>query len=147
MEQTEGKDLFEIKLNDPGKMYIRKFAVLARVMILVGLFISLIHITSTVLRYTSFDPELYANYKYYLLEHKFLPYYTVIYCLLFYPQMYTYWQVTKCLRKGLNYNDEAVFNKAFQALFRYSVFGVILMALSVLSYGFELFVFIKYYTN
>jgi hypothetical protein len=147
MGPTEQKDLFDIKLSASGKFYIRKFAIVARIIILTGLIISFIHIASTMIRYISFDSSLYAKYEYLSLENKLLPYYTAIYCILFYPQMYFYWQVTKYLRKGLDFNDDETFNKAFRALFRYSVFGLSSVLLSSLSYGFELFIFIKYYLN
>jgi len=147
MEQTGQKDLFEIKLNESGRIFILKFAFLARIIIVLGIIISLIHIASTVIRYIIFDPSVYSSYPYLLLENSFLPYYTVFYCILFYTQMYFYWQLTKYLRKGLKYKDEQMFNRAFRSLFRFSAFGVASMILSLLSYGFELFVFIKYYLN
>jgi len=43
MEKTGREDLFEIKLNDSGKMYIRKFAFISRIIIIIGLVISFIH--------------------------------------------------------------------------------------------------------
>jgi len=140
--------LFEIKINASGKHYIRKFSFFARVTILIGIGISLIHITSSLIHYYFiFDESNYGDYKYLLLEYKLLPYYIVFYCLLFYTQMYFYWQVVKYLKKGLDYNDEEIFNKAFPILFRYSVFGVASLLLSSIFYGFELFVLIKYYVK
>ena len=147
MVQTETHDLFEIKLSASGKTYLRKFAFFTRLMILIGIVISLIHIASTLARHFTIDVSVYDNYEYLLIEHKLLPYYTAFYCLLFYPQMYLYWQVARYLKKGLNYNDEETFNKAFHALLRYSVFGVASLLLSLISYGFELFTLIKYYAN
>jgi hypothetical protein len=147
MEPTETNDLFGIRVNASGKLYIRKFAFFARLMILIAIIISLIHVASTLTRYFVLDPAIYSDYKYLQLEHQLMPYYTAFYCLLFYPQMYLYWQVTRYFKKGMNYNDEETFNKAFQALSRYSVLGVASLILSSISYGFELFVFIKYYVN
>lgn len=147
MEQTGKQDLFEIKLNDSGKLYIRKFAVIARIAIVIGIIISFIHIATTVMWYTNYAPLVDNRDSYFLLEYRFLPYYIVFYCLLFYPQMYLYWQVTKYLRNGLKDINEQTFNKAFRSLFKFSVFGVASLLLSSLFYGFELFVFIKRYLN
>ena len=147
MQEYKMADLFEIKLNASGKIYIRKFVIFSRLIILIGIVISLIHIASALIRYFTLDVSTYENFKYLLLEQKLLPYYTAFYCLLFYPQMYLYWKVTRHLNEGLNYNDEETFNKAFHAFFRYSIFGVASLLLSLISYGFELFVFIKYYVN
>jgi hypothetical protein len=147
MELPVQKDLFELKISPSAKIHIRRFALIARISIVIGLLISFIHIASTVIRYRIFDTADYADYPYLLLENRLLPFYTIIYCLLFYPQIYLYWQVTHLLKKGLKYDDEQTFNKAFGALSRYALLGLILMVLSILSYGFELFVFIKYYLN
>jgi hypothetical protein len=147
MEPPGHNDLFDLKINPSAKIHIRRFAKIARISIVIGLLISFIHIASTVLRYSAFSESDYADYPYLLLENRLLPFYTIIYCLLFYPQLYLYWQVTQLLKKGLNYDDEQTFNKAFSALSRYALLGLILLMLSILSYGFELFVFIKYYLN
>jgi hypothetical protein len=147
MESTETNDLFGIRVNASGRIYLRKFAFFARLMILIGIIISLIHVASTLTRHFTFDPARYSGYKYLELEHQLMPYYTSFYCLLFYPQIYFYWQVTRYFKKGLNYNDEETFNKAFHSLLRYSLFGVASLLLSLISYAFELFILIKYYVN
>lgn len=145
MDQTTQDHLFDVKVNASGKLYLRKFAGIARAIILVGLFISLIHLSSTVLRHLTYKSYDLSGNRELWLEYQLLPYYTAIYCILFYPQMYFYWQTTKYLRKGLECNDEETFNKAFRSLYRYAVFGIATVLLSVLSYGFELYEFIKYY--
>ena len=145
MEEAEQQNLFDVKLSATGRYYIRRFAVLARIIILFGLIISGIHIASTVIAYVKFDPNLLKKYKLLVLQNKISPYYTFVYCLLFYPQMYFYWQVTRYLKKGLIYNDEETFNKAFHSLFRFSVFGLGSIVLSLGAYVLELLIFIKEY--
>jgi|SRR5688572_8380834 len=146
MEQARQQELFEIKINESGKIFILKFAALARIIIVIGIIISFIHIASSAIWYITFDPTI-SNIDPYRLLNRFLPYYITFYCLFFYPQIYFYWQVTKYFRKGLKYNDEQTFNKAFRSLVRFSAFGIASMILSSLFYGFELFIFIKYYLN
>lgn len=148
MEEAGQKDLFDLRVSSSSKNHIRRFASIARISVLAGLLISFIHIASTVIRYKIFDLGAdYTDYPYLVLENRLLPVYTIIYCLLFYPQMYLYWQVTRLLKKGMNYEDEQSFNKAFGTLYRYALLGLMLLILSILSYGFELFVFIKYHLN
>lgn len=147
MTEVRSDDLFDLKLNAYGITYIRKFAVWARLFILIGVVISLVHITSTIAHYFIFDAASYVGFDYLIWEHKLLPYYTVCYCLLFYPQMHLYWQVTRFFKKGLNYNDEKSFNEAFRVLFRSTAFGLASFLLSLISYGFELFVLFKYYVK
>lgn len=145
MDQPPQQDLFDIKLTVSGKTYIRKFAILARTLILLSIIISFFHIASTafwILELRKFDLVRGTDLW---IEYTFMPYYIVAYCVLFYPQVYFYWQATKFLKKGVNYNDEESFNKAFRSLFIYAVFGIILLLLSSLSYGFELYRFVKDY--
>jgi len=138
-------DLFEIKITGSGKYYIYKFASIAKLVILVSVLISLIHVATTVVGLLIFKPDRYAGYKYLLMERRLLPYYTVIFCIVLYLQLYFYWQVTRHLRVGVALNDEEKFNKAFQLLFRYSAFGLVSVLLSLFYYGFELFTYIIYY--
>ncbi|MDP4263825.1 MAG: hypothetical protein Q8941_14955 [Bacteroidota bacterium] len=49
MEQTEQNNLFEIKLNAEGKLYIRNFAGIVRVIILISIALSLLHIVSAII--------------------------------------------------------------------------------------------------
>ena len=145
MGDTIQNDLFEIKVTASGKYYIQKFATVARAIIFVSILISLIHIASTVVGVMIFQPSRYAGYKYILLQAKLSPYYTVAFCIVLYLQLYSYWQVTRYLRIGLELNEEEKFNKAFKLLFRYSAFGLASVLLSLLNYGFELFTYIVYY--
>lgn len=147
MAEDKEISLFQLKLNTSGKIYVRKFAFFSRIIILISIVITLVHIASTVIRYFTLDPSVYDNYEYLQLENTLLPYYTALYCLVFFLQMYLYWQATRHLKKGLNYDDEDTFNKAFHTLFRYSVVGVISLLMSLVFYGFDLFVFVKYYVN
>jgi hypothetical protein len=144
-EQLNQDDLFDIKVNTSGKLYLRKFAALARIIILISILISLLNITSTIFRHISLRGYDLSNYPTARLEYKFLPYYAALYCILFFPQMYFYWQATKYFRKGMEIKDEATFNKAFRSLFLYSLFGVATILLSALSYSFELYSFITDY--
>jgi len=145
MDQTVQNDLFEVRVTRAGKYYIRKFAIIARIIILIGILISLVHVATTVISYIIFDPSKYTGYKYLLLEIRLLPYYTVLFCILFYPQLYYYWKVAKYLQEGLNLNDDDTFNKAFRSLFRYAVFGIASAFLSLLFYGLELLIYVIYY--
>jgi hypothetical protein len=147
MEQTEQQDLFDIKISASAKVYIKKFAVITRIIIFVGIIISFIHIATSVLWLISLEKYTLVKGSDLWIEYKIMPYYTAFYCILFYPQLYFYWQATKYLRKGSKYSDEKTFNKAFKSLFWYAIFGVGSILLSTLSYGFELYRYIKDYSR
>lgn len=145
MDQKINDDIFETRVNQLGKIYIRKFALLVRAFILIGIVISLIHISSTILRYLLLKPYRFQPGSHDYWDYTLYPYYTVIHCGLFFSQLFFYWQTTKYFRKGLQFNDEQIFNKAFRSLFRYALFGVITLSLSILSYGSELYGYLTDY--
>ena len=145
MEQLKKEDIFETRINDLGKLYIRKFSILVRAVIFAGIFISLIHISSTIVRYLLLKPYNFQPGSHDWWDYKLYPYYTLVYCILLYSQLYFYWQTTKYLQRGLMFNDEQTFNKAFRSLFRYALLGLISVSLSILSYGSELYGYLKDY--
>ena len=143
MEQTEDQHLFDIKLTASGKNYLRKFAVNTRMIIVCALVVVLVNVTVVTIVLLRVEPPLNDNDL--VLQHKLLPYYTALYCILNFPLLYLYWQVTTFLRKGINHNDEETLNKAFASWYRYSLIGVASVMLSLLNYGFELYWYVKHY--
>jgi len=147
MDQSPQQNLFDVKLNDPGKLYIRKFAVAARILILIGVLISLIFITGTIIRTVKVDPSIFANNKPLRLQHRIFPFYTVVYSILVFLQLYFYWKVSRCLSRGVNYNNELMFNESFAALYRNALFGIATLFLALLMNAFDLYLAAKYYLN
>jgi hypothetical protein len=147
MEPQANDDLFRIRINATAKPYINRFAFMVRIIILIGIVITFIHIASStlwLLQMKKFD-LVPGSARWY--EYKILPYYVVIHCLLFYIYAFFYWQASKFLRKGIKYDSEEMFNKAFKSLFRYAAFAIVSLILSTISYGYELYVFIKDYSR
>ena len=146
MEPTEPRDLFDVKINSSGKYYLRKFASVIRIVILAGIFVSCIHIASSVLWLLEIKkkyPPVAGTDTW--IEYKTLPFYLLVYCALLYPQLFFYWRATKFIRMGLKNSDENTFNKAFRYLLRHAVLALASVLLSTLSYGFELYGYIKNY--
>jgi hypothetical protein len=145
MEQTEQKDLFDIKLTASGKSYIRKFGAATRILIMVGILVSLIFIAGTIIRAVKVDPAIFASNKLLLFQHRIFPLYTAVYSILFFLQIYCYWKVSRDLSKGIDYNDEIKFNESFTALYRNAVFGITTLILSLLMNILDLYFLIEYY--
>lgn len=95
MEPTIKTDLFELKINSSGKIYIRKFVTIARIGILVSILLSIILIATTAVSSIIFKPSKYSGFKYLLLQRELLPYYTLVLCVILYLHIYFYWQLTK----------------------------------------------------
>jgi len=146
MLPSANEDLFDVKINSSGKYYFRKYAVVVRAIILAGILLSIIHIASSVLWLLvirrDYPPEKGTDLWF---EYKILPFYVLFYCILLYPQLFFYWRATKFIRLGLKNHDEDAFNNAFRNLFRYAVMALGSVLLSFLSYGFELYMYIKDY--
>jgi hypothetical protein len=147
MEQTEQPELFEIKLNASGILYVRKVAVMARVVIVTSIFLALISITTATLRILKIDPSIYKD-KFLGLYYRVLPFYLGVYFVFFFVQLYYFLKISQHLKKGIDYNDDTLFNKSFHTLYRYTVIGIIISFVVLLMNAFDLFVVIRiYYRN
>lgn len=137
------QELFEIKLNSEARSNLRRFTIVARWVILAGIGISLVHIISTVFHHIDYSNYDLENYPLLKAEYKFLPYYTALYCILFYSQLYCYWKAARLIRKALRYSSTEIMTSAFRSLWKYAAFTLATVLLSFASYGFELFRLIK----
>jgi len=130
-DQSPQEDLFDLKLNATGKHYIRKFATLARISVLLGVLVTFISVTITIIRLVKIGrPDstggilglINSAYPYYSLVH------AVFFCLL----LYYYGETGKYLKKGIDYTDEESFNQSFQALYRSTALAVINFSLTLI---------------
>ncbi|MBL7745003.1 MAG: hypothetical protein JNN00_16130 [Chitinophagaceae bacterium] len=147
MEQTGQQELFEIRLNASGKHYIRRFAGVVRVIILISIIISLLYIVSTLIEVIKLDHSIYSGNKLLLFRRTVTPFYVVVYLALFAMQIYYYWKMTRSALKGVDYNDEEEFNRSFRSLYRHAIFGALTLGFSILLGFFDFYLMIKYYLN
>jgi hypothetical protein len=145
MEQTEGQGLFDSKLNETGKMYIRKFAAATRWLLLLGILLAIVHVTISIIRLAYYDVSRFSGDKVWQFEYRILPFYSLTYTTLALLQLYYYWKVGKELKKGADYNDETALNNAFMALYRNAVYAVILFVMAFLMNLLDLYGIIKIY--
>jgi len=143
MEQTEGQGLFDSKLNESGKMYIRKFAAATRIVLFLGILLSLGHLTGSIIRLAKYDLSRFSNDKILQLEYRIMPFYWPVHVVLALMQLYYYWKLGKNLRKGADYNDETAFNEAFSALYRNAVLAIILFVMTLVVNYLDLYNVIK----
>lgn len=145
MEETTSPDLFDVKLNASGKYYIRKFARIVRIVIILGIIVTLIQIITTVLTSVKFNWASYENDNLILLERRLWPLYLAVYTVFFCLQLYYYWQLSRQLTEADDYTNEDQFNRSFYYLFRYAFMGMIIFSLAICMYLFDLYVLIKYW--
>lgn len=144
MEQTEEQTLFDSKLNETGKKYIRKFAAATRTLLLFGILLSLVFLATNIARMVKIDTDVFLN-KAVGLYYKIYPFYSLIYIVVFFSQTYLYWRAGKYLLKGVDFTDESAFNESFAILYRNAVLGIVGLAFSLVVYTFDLYLFIKYF--
>src|ERR1700751_6408031 len=100
MEQTGEKGLFEMKVSDSGKIFIRKFVSLVRPIILLSILISLLTLAGVLIHAIKIDPRIYGNQSLLLFEHNIMPYYMTIYTMVLFANLYYYWKTAGLLTKA-----------------------------------------------
>lgn len=145
MEQTEEQALFDSKLNESGKKYIRKFAAATRILLLIGVLFSLVVLTADIVRMFRFESVAFPD-KLVRFYYKTYPFYSIVYVVVFLSQLLLYWRAGKYLLKGADVNDETAFNESFAILYRNAVVGIVGFAISLLVSVFDLYIFLKYYS-
>ena len=145
MEQTEQHGLFESKLNESGKIYIRKFATAVRLLILIGALVSLLSLTISMIRFIKMNSFDAFGDKLVQFQYHVYPFYLLVYVVLAILQLYALWKLSIYLSKGADYNDEVSFNESFRYLYRNTIFAVISLGISLLMGLLDLYIFLKYY--
>ena len=145
MSTDNTSELFEIKLNERGIRFIRKFATLVKIVILTGIAGSLIvfiidfgRITNDTTDYTALDQWETAYFKSY-------PFFSLFFAAIFLIQLYYYWKVKQHLEEAINDKNEVAFNESFEALFKNSVWGLILGVASLIITVIDLLFYVNYY--
>lgn len=131
MEQAEQENLFEAKVNDTGRMYIRKFASIIKPVLLLGIIISLLRLAEEYIHAIKADPAIYRYNSLLSFENSLLPYYMTVHTIVFFFQVYFYWKTSRLLLRGINEDSEADLNNAFKALFQNAFYGLISLILSL----------------
>ena len=130
MSSDDASDLFEIKLSEDGIKYIRKFARLVKVVVILDILISIASISSGIyyilgntVDYSTFD---YSKRLYF----KLFPFFQCLHSLLFLVQLYFYWRFKKYILVGVNYKNETNFNQAFHELYKNGIWAIITMTIA-----------------
>jgi hypothetical protein len=147
MEQTEPKDLFDTGISDSGKLYIRKFAAIARIAIFAGILITLIHIAQVTIHETIVNRGIYSRDPILLLEHNVLPYYTALHAILLFLQLYYYWKLSRLLTLAGRSGNEQPLNDSFAALYHFAVYGMIIFILALVFSLLDFYLTVRLHLN
>ena len=138
MDTGNTPGLFENKLSEEGTRHLRKFLKLVRFILLIGILISALSITSGIYSRvnSSFD---YSSLGYWHgLYLKIFPFYQFCYSMLFLTQIYFYWKISQQFANALKYDNEISFNQAFRYLYLNAIWALITMSLGLVFAVFEL---------
>jgi len=138
--QTEHNELFGVTVSDSSRIYIRKFAGIVKLIIVFVLITHVLRLTQVIIHAVKIDPSIYSNDKALLFEHNLMPFYTAISFALVCITMYIYWQLSRHLAKGINDDDVPTFNRSFQLLYRYAVYGLIGSVFSLLFHFLDFYI-------
>jgi hypothetical protein len=143
MDITVQKDLFGISISDSGKLYIRKFATVVRIVIFLGIILSVIHIAQVIIYAIKVNPAIYRHDSFLLFEHNIMPYYTAIYSILFFLQLYYYWKISNVLTRVINEGNDNLLNESFAALYHFAIYGMIIFILVLIFNLFDFYLTIR----
>jgi len=143
MQENESNNLFDIRLNHEGVTAIKKFAKIAKWVMLLIILFSLISVTDSFASYFLTNRKYSFGNKLVLLQSRIYPYYTLIYCGLAVIQTFNYLKVARNLSAAINNNDEIIFNRSFIYLFKNSIFAVLTLSLGFLMVAFRFYILIE----
>lgn len=114
-EKSSQDDLFEIKIDETGKAYIRRLVKIA-----IACFIFSMIWGSIVIMWSIRDAYLYRDYevsgKNTFFLYRMQPYIVIVLNILMVLGNYFYVKFFRRLKSGIDTNDSALFNKAFTHL-------------------------------
>ena len=139
------EDLFEVKLNATGKFYIQKFASLARVSVGLGVLVTLVSATITIIRLIKVGRPVSIGDGFLGVINSVYPYYSMVHAVIFCLLLYYYGKAAKCLKKGIDYSNDELFNQSFPALYRSTLLAVINFSLTLIVDAPYFIWVIKYY--
>lgn len=145
MEQDLQRNLFGIQVTPNGEASIRKFASVVKIIIALSAAICLLVASVEIIRvWRSYGNEYDAGG---LLQFRtrILPFYAIVYIVIFSLDIYFYWKVAHYFTTGINLQDETTFNKAFDFLYRYAIVGVCGLAISLFVNLLDFIIIVKYY--
>ena len=130
MSSDDASDLFEIKLSEDGIKYIRKFALLVKFVVILGIFISVASISSGIYYILGNTVDYSTSDHSKRLYFKLFPFFQCLHSLLFLVQLYFYWRFKKYILVGVNYKNETNFNQAFHELYKNGTWAIITMTIA-----------------
>ena len=136
-------NLFDIRLNDLGIRYIRKFATIAQFVFITTVIGSFFFLITGVGRI--FTPYDYSEYDFWYVAYvRAYLYIGVAIQVLSVLQVYYFWKLKKLLKESIANKDEILFNDAFKALFQNAVWGLLLGAAVLILGVFDLLFWMYY---
>ena len=145
MSTDDTSELFEIRLNNRGIRFIRKFPTLVKISILTGIAGSLIVFIIDFGRITNDTTDYTALGRWEAAYFKSYPFFSLFLTGIFLVQLYFYWKVKQHLEEAINDKNEVAFNESFEALFKNAIWGLILGVASLIITMIDLFFWINYY--
>jgi hypothetical protein len=138
-------DLFEIRLNENGIRYIRKFVILTRFIVLAGI------ISSMIIFVVSFGRIFFDVFDYSILDawqtlyFRLTPFFAFLLTVFYLFQLFYYWRIKRLLEDAIESKNEILFNASFLALLKNAGWGLVLGITDVIVCTFDLLFFVNYY--
>src|SRR5438552_3738337 len=117
----EDSGLFQVRLTEEGKNYIRKFAVISYSMMVLVLFVSSVSVYWSIRSIVRMNNSDYPGFPLTLYD-KIFPYVTLVFAFLSLASNYLYLRFPRELSNSITLKDEYGANRSFRLLFRGALF-------------------------
>lgn len=138
MELQEGTSLFEIRLNETGQNYIRKFCRLITP-VLIFLILTLVINLCVSVKYILLNIDTDSRGPIRIpLAVKATPYFTIVTSVINFAAVIFYVRFAHSLKRSLAKNDEWMFNESFRYLSQNALLFLVTLITTFLTWGWSL---------
>jgi len=143
MDAQPNEDFFELTVSQEGSARIIRLYKIVKWIFAATIFLSLVFLTMSYLRYIFF--KRYEQDSDYLLqlEGNIYPIYSIIWNILWIVQVYCYFHFTRLCKKAIELRHAELFNASFKWLLRSAVLFLVVLAIEFVVSTFQIYIQIQ----
>jgi hypothetical protein len=127
MDTIPENNLFEITLSQEGASWLLRIYKITRWVFILGICLSVLHLTSVVLRYLFYIRYQADNNLLSIFHTKVFPFFEAVGVIVSFIQIYYYVTFSRTCKKGIEGQQADTFNDSFKWLYKHSVIAFILV--------------------
>ena len=142
--EDQGKEIFNVQLDKEGAAWILKFCRIIQWVLLFGIISGGISVVHNFIRIATYKPFLFASRPGLKYEYALYPYVWLFFDIIYFIQVFAYWQFRKGMKKAVTNHDSYQFNTSFYHMLAVTRLSVITTFIGLLSQVVSLYLHFKY---